>query len=574
MIAALRSLFSLPLLAKELVERAARPRTYWVRVGAALLLYGGFWFQNDDILKQGTMRTMSVLGAGEKMFEATVGFLFICIAAFVPAMLCGVITQEKERDSLVLLLLTRMKPWQIVLQKYLGGLVPALTLLLLAMPLVAVAYAYGGISTDQVAKSLLVLILAMLQVGAIAVWASCRFRTTVAAFLMAYFVGAAFFGLPGLFIEMDQEFRWEIVDHGHRWIAYAHFPPLAIGDAIYGYQSSNTLKFSICCAVIAASSFVFLLAAIRALPRRAFERSRNRLRQMFAVLDRLAHRANRLVGNVTFGRKPESLPGKSPIVWRERRARALARPEYLARLLIVIMIPVVLISILFVAGVGEQEGLSTMAGILGGLALLALCTTAANGIVDERVNQTFEVLLTTPLSAASILEQKVRALRPFVIVLLLPILLVCTIEFVMESVSLNVRWLPAREYPWIYPLGVILTAAIYFPLFTWLSVWMGLWCKTRIRAIVTTLIVLIAWFAGPIFIADEAKVSISYQDSWRYVYLLSPFTVPAFNEFGKLEEFEPDAPWKPIVLNFTFYGGLCFLIRRHCLKRADWYLRR
>src|SRR4030095_8979228 len=161
MIAALRSLFSLPLLTKELTERAARPRTYWLRIGAALLLYGGFWFNNDETLKRGALDTSSVLGAGEEMFLVTVAFLFICIAAFVPAMLCGVITHEKERDSLVLLLLTRMKPWQIVLQKYLGGLVPALTLLLLAMPLVAVAYAYGGVSPRELCAAVGVSVVAI-----------------------------------------------------------------------------------------------------------------------------------------------------------------------------------------------------------------------------------------------------------------------------------------------------------------------------------------------------------------------------------------------------------------------------
>jgi hypothetical protein len=129
MLTSLQSLFSFPLLSKELAERAARPRTYWLRVGAALLLFGGFWFNNDNILKRGALEPSSVLGAGRQMFEATILFIFICIYAFVPAMLCGVVTHEKERDSLVLLLLTRMRPWQIALQKYLGGLIPALTLL-------------------------------------------------------------------------------------------------------------------------------------------------------------------------------------------------------------------------------------------------------------------------------------------------------------------------------------------------------------------------------------------------------------------------------------------------------------
>ena len=42
----------------------------------------------------------------------------------------------------MLLLLTELRPWQIVLQKYAGGLVPMLTFLMLGMPLAAIAYAF------------------------------------------------------------------------------------------------------------------------------------------------------------------------------------------------------------------------------------------------------------------------------------------------------------------------------------------------------------------------------------------------------------------------------------------------
>lgn len=573
-IAALRSLFSFPLLTKELTERAARPRTYWLRVGAALLLYGGFWFNNDHVLKLGTIDTFAVLGAGRKMFEVTVMSLFACIAAFVPAMLCGVITHEKERDSLVLLLLTRMRPWQIVLQKYLGGLVPALTLLFLAMPLVAIAYAYGGVATRQTGTALIVLVLAIFQVGAIATWASCRFRTTVAAFLAAYLVGAALFLLPALVVEIDKEFRLDLIDREYRWIAGVHFPPVVFFESNDEWKAFNARRFTISCLSIVATTLVFLLAAIRQLPRRAFARPQHRLRRIFAAIDRWAHRVNQRFGGVTFGRKEECLPGELPIVWREKRARALARPEYLVRLLVVIMIPVVLFGVLFGAGSGEQEGLSVMAAILGGLALLALSATAANGIVDERVNQTFEVLLTTPMTATHILQQKARALRPFLVMLAVPILVVCTIEFVTESTWLESRWEAAPQPEWIYPACILLTAAIYFPLFSWFSIWMGLWCKTRIRAIATTLVVLMMWFAAPIFIADELGIGHSHGDRLRYVYLLTPVWVPAHNEFSELDRIEPNAPWVPVLLNSIIYGGILLAIRRHCLRRADWYLRR
>jgi ABC-type Na+ efflux pump permease subunit len=570
MIAALRSLFSLPLLTKELTERAARPRTYWLRIGAALLLYGGFWFNNDETLKRGALDTSSVLGAGEEMFLVTVAFLFICIAAFVPAMLCGVITHEKERDSLVLLLLTRMRPSQIVLQKYLGGLIPALTILFLAMPLVAVAYAYGGVTATDLIAAFVILVLAIFQIGAIALWASCRFRTTVAAFLATYFVGGAVFGLPAFYVEINSEFNLGLISGSHEWLFYAHYPPLVFQESISSYgQSADFAKFTVGSALVAGVALFFLLAAIFQLPRRAFDPPRNRLRRIFAAVDRWVHRVNRRIGSITFGRKSELLPGDLPIVWREKRARALARPEYLIRLLIVVMIPVVLGAVFFVYGGREQDGLSATAGILSALGILSLCTTAANGIVNERVSQTFELLLTTPMSAADILKQKARALRPFLVVLAVPVLTVCGIEVMLED-----DWFKSQRVNWIYSVCVILTAVVYLPLFSWFATWIGLWCKTRLRAIVTTLILLIVWMWGPLFIASELRIRPRESEAGRYVLLLSPMFVPILNEKHDLDDLDRDAPWMPVLLNFALYGGILLLIRGHCLKRADWYLRR
>jgi ABC-type transport system involved in multi-copper enzyme maturation permease subunit len=566
MFAALRSFFSFPLLAKELTERAARPRTYWMRIGAGLLLYVTFWLSQDKLLKRSSMGAIFVLGTGEYMFQTTVRFLFLCIAAFVPAMLCGVITHEKERDSLSLLLLTRMRPWQIVIQKYLGGLIPALTILLLAMPLVAVAYAYGGVTATDLMASLVILVLSILQVGAIAVWASCQFRTTVASFLATYFVAGALFTIPGLVLQIGREFNRQLVSKELEWFVRGHYPPVVFQEGVGGlWGAADFRKFLIGCAMVTSVGLVFLVLAIIQLPRRAFDRPTNRLRPIFAAIDRWYHAANRRIGGVKFGRKDAALPGNLPIVWREKRARALARPEYLVRLLVVIMFPIVLLSLII-------NDRSAMVPLLSGLAILVLCTTAANGIVNERVSQTFDVLLTTPMSAANILRQKVRALRPLTIVLAVPVLAECTLKFLLDT---NWEHRGKLHYPhWIYPVCVALTASVYPPLSTWFAVWMGLWCKTRLRAIVTTLVLLIVWMVGPTFIASESGIPAKGRNLSRYLHLLSPITVPALNEVYDLDDLEPNGPWKPVVFNFALYGGIFLLIRTHCLRKADWYLRR
>ena len=183
---ALLRFFSLPLLAKELTEAAARRRTYVLRVVYGALLFAVFAALAPRWLWRGSYDPLSVMGAGREMFESILMLQFIGIALFLPAMMCGRIAEEKERDSLVLLFLTDLRPWSIVLQKYLGGLVPMLSFLLLAMPLAAIAYAFGGVTTDMLATGLYALLLTCLQIGALALMCSAWCRTTVSALLSTY----------------------------------------------------------------------------------------------------------------------------------------------------------------------------------------------------------------------------------------------------------------------------------------------------------------------------------------------------------------------------------------------------
>jgi len=64
---------------------------------------------------------------------------------FMPAITCSVITAEKERNPFGLLLLTRLSPWTILLEKLLSRLVPMLSFLPPPPPLMGFAYAVGGL---------------------------------------------------------------------------------------------------------------------------------------------------------------------------------------------------------------------------------------------------------------------------------------------------------------------------------------------------------------------------------------------------------------------------------------------
>src|SRR5262245_47998747 len=132
-----------PLLGKELLEQAARKQMYIVRVLYALLLFGAFCVYYLRNLADGPVL---VLGRGLGPFTFLVQAQLFAIYLFLPPLMAGALAQEKERETLGLLFLTDLTPWELILQKYFGRLIPMLTLLFLSLPLLAIAYSLGGVS--------------------------------------------------------------------------------------------------------------------------------------------------------------------------------------------------------------------------------------------------------------------------------------------------------------------------------------------------------------------------------------------------------------------------------------------
>jgi ABC-type transport system involved in multi-copper enzyme maturation permease subunit len=197
--------FSFPLLAKELTEAAARRRTYVIRVIYGALLFGAVALSMTQFLWTGGSEFS---GLGDRILGDIVAFQFVALALFLPALMAGSITHEKERDSLALLLLTDLRPWSIVLQKYVGTLVPVLSFLLLSMPITAMAYALGGISAKDLIVNAMVLLLTALQIGALSLMLSAWCRTTVGAFIGTYFWTVVLYAGPFLIVALGACRTW------------------------------------------------------------------------------------------------------------------------------------------------------------------------------------------------------------------------------------------------------------------------------------------------------------------------------------------------------------------------------
>jgi hypothetical protein len=124
-----------------------------------------------------------------------------------------------------------------------------------------------------------------------------------------------------------------------------------------------------------------------------------------------------------------------------------------------------------------------------------------------------------------------------------------------------------------YLLCVLGSIVVQLSVVVWLSLWIGLWCRTRLRALATTLSAIIGWSALPFVLLAILDVP-STSDSAGFLYLLSPLTVPALNEMNELDQIGNLQPWTLVLLHLGLYGSVLVQIRTHCLRRADAYLRR
>ena len=532
----------LPLLVKELLEQAARRRTYVVRVVYAACLFTAFAFIYYEAM--GSWRVSGArLGQGQEMLRALVAFQTIGIFLFLPALMSTAITREKENRSLTLLLVTAMRPREIVLQKYLGGLIPMFTLLLLSLPLLAISYAFGGIEPLELLSMAGWLFLTCLLVGAVSIMCSAWCRTSVAAFISSYLLSLAI--ALGSFLLL---------------LALVSFAvPLGLGP---------TALVLLHCAQCALLITFLLFLATRCLVRRAFVAPGRPYREPAEAAGRRRRRKD--------GDDP-NLPGRRPIAWREGNRRCSYALRNPARSFLVLLLPMAYPVSLIAVFMQAEAAIALLTGlffVMWVIAALAVIVSSASAIPLERTSQTLDLLLTTPLTGREILHQKLEGVRRLIAVLCSPMLGFLALKGIAES----------RYYHPDYAAGAallvhfgasLLTLAILLPLFSWLAVWISLKTRTRLRAVLIALGVVVAWSVAP-WVAGGVLAETNVL-TWRQQGLIAAFSptmavvLAALAGFDNWLEFGSPAP---LFISLAVCGAVLYTVRTVCLRKADAYLGR
>ena len=173
----------LPIVVRELRGEARRPINYWLRTfGATVLtiIFAVFLSNQDDVK------------SGGDAFSALGFLVFLGIWVVVPVLSADCISREKREGTLGLLFLTPLKPIEIILSKGSIHAMRSLTLIIAAVPVLAIPFVLGGITTTDLLCSLVLDLTALCFALAAGLLASSLASQWMRAVILAEIFSAVF----------------------------------------------------------------------------------------------------------------------------------------------------------------------------------------------------------------------------------------------------------------------------------------------------------------------------------------------------------------------------------------------
>ena len=555
----------LPLLTKELIEQSARRRTWVVRSAYLGLLFLVFFSAISAIWSGGNVQGM--MGGGRHLFDTMMMFQWWGVYILVPLTCFGLITSEKERDSLQLLFLTRLGPWTILFEKLLSRIVPMILFLVASLPLLAVAYSYGGVSPEMLANAVLCLGSTAFFMASIALLFSCYAYQSTQAFFgtVAYSILSMLLPL-GFYLYMHETYGRGFISttlpfiQNEGLIAGALFGPVIFWD--------NQLSGFDTCFYWNLPQIVYglgcLLLARICLTKRAFIAKTSATRRTRIIVDKAANTVMARSGTTDLPDSP------NPVTWIERRQGLAGRPSYLVGLFALFTV------VLFGGAVvtAMKEWLSVFAGMTFGIfwiaAPLTVCGKAGGLFGTERSRQTLDVLLTTPLSSKDIVKQKMGGIWPLIAFLV-------TMFFVLSLIG---AWATEEHGHETQPIilamfSTVLTAVVQLSMVAWGAVCISLRTPTASRATILSVTALVAWCIAPwVFLgACAAFQRSSVFNEEPFIALAMPLISPSFFPGMSISgyfSYRPLEDWymAATLWNAMVYGTVAFGFRQFALSTA------
>ncbi len=406
-----------PVFNVELVTTARRRRYYAVRVGYGLSLLAILW-QNyrsligwDDSRAGGEFSSNQLAGFARETFQGLMIVQGIAVLALTPAMVAGVIADEKQRKTLHYLLASRLTGAEIVLGKLMARLLHVGVFLAIGVPVVAALTLFGGVDPDDVLRITSGTATTAFGLAGLSILVSVVARRARDAILVTYLLELVWlFAPPILAANLPDNLPVVAarVATINDWLVASN--PLTLIESL-GIGTSPPVAYQVAwmCGLQGSAGLLCVALAVF------------RLRPGF----RNEGAARQGKGRRWLARRP---CGDDPMLWKERHAagfRGVTR--VVARLVGVLILMALIYEVAILApaafrevftygygvtgtssGRGEFNVFLRIAGMTGLYALSALGTaaSAAGGVTGEKEEDTWTSLTATDLNGREILFAK------------------------------------------------------------------------------------------------------------------------------------------------------------------------
>lgn len=174
-----------PVILRELRAEARNPFSYWLRIIGAGVVIAGLAFL---LWSQARLTPQ----AGSWLFHELNSTLFFALMIFAPLLTADCISREQREGTLGLLFLTPLKARDIVLGKSLTHSVRALSLLVAALPILALPFVLGGVTGSAVLHAAALNVSGLLCALASGLLATSRTVEWIRAVVMAELLSGLF----------------------------------------------------------------------------------------------------------------------------------------------------------------------------------------------------------------------------------------------------------------------------------------------------------------------------------------------------------------------------------------------
>jgi len=512
-----------PVFRAELIRTSRRRRYYVLRVVYGVVLWLLLWEQYL-ILRALELRRfggISIKDMADFAFETFVAFSAVqlsVILALVPALVGGVIADEKQRKTLSFLLASQLTSSEIVLDKLAARMLHVGMLVAVGLPVIFILSLFGGIAPEHVLATYALTCSTTFLAAALALLVSTFARRVRQAVLIAYVVEVAWLlGPPLLGFVLRVGFPLTYARLGPVWISLVSPLELLVfrsSPFLMTVLTFNNMAWMFGLQIAAGTLFVVL--AVRGL-RPIFRQQETGTRRLDWFGSKLHH--------WRWLQRPSC--GDHAVLWKERY---FARTDIFTKMFVLPATVVLTVVLILGSGIDEavmrvchdlfhqgyaaaqsarlalNAAIRSVSHYYIGLWLLAVAGASASSVSAEREEDTWLSLVATPLSGREILRGKmvgaVWGLRGF-------------------GGLFSLIWLAGLVTGAVHPLGFLAALAV-LGLLTWfvtaLGTFFSLRARSTSRAITATIVTFIVLNCG------YAIFLMPFLNNWQWQSLNLGFT--------------------------------------------------